>query len=110
MITKKVVPKKKPASKRKPSAKKISSAKKKSSAKTKGAAKKERLFGGGLISVVTVVLWAAVAGCLAGALFGWIVAQSLHVPQVDLLATFKPAATTMVYAADGGQVAWNYSR
>jgi penicillin-binding protein 1A len=105
VITKKVVPKKKPASKRKPSAKKISSAKKKSSPKTKGAAKKERLFGGGLISVVTVVLWAAVAGCLAGALFGWIVAQSLHVPQVDLLATFKPAATTMIYAADGGQVA-----
>ena len=94
MIKKKIVPKKKPAVKKKTTAKR----------KTTGA-KKKPLFGGSLMSVVTVVLWAAVAGCLAGALVGWIVAQSLHVPQVDLLATFEPAATTRIYAADGGQVA-----
>jgi len=81
VITKKVVPKKKAAAKKKPAVKK------KSAARKKTTAKKKSLFGGGLMSVVTVVLWAAVAGCLVGALFGWIVAQSLHVPQVDLLAT-----------------------
>jgi penicillin-binding protein 1A len=58
-----------------------------------------------LLSVTTVLLWAAVAGCLAGALGGWVIAQFLHVPQVDLLATFEPATTTRIYAADGEQVA-----
>jgi len=47
----------------------------------------------------------AVAGCVVGALGGWIVAQSLHVPQVDLLATFEPASTTQIFASDGQQVA-----
>ena len=58
-----------------------------------------------LARVLTFALWAAVAGCLLGALGGWIVAQSLHVPQVDQLATFRPATTTHVFAADGQQVA-----
>jgi penicillin-binding protein 1A len=56
------------------------------------------------LSLAKKVLWTVVAGCIAGALTGWIVAQSLHVPQVDLLATFEPAATTRIYAADGEQV------
>ena len=100
MISKKTVPKKKSAVKKKTAAKKNITAKKKTT-----SAKKKPLSGGSLMSVVTLVLWAAVAGCLAGALVGWIVAQSLHVPQVDLLATFEPAATTRIYAADGAQVA-----
>jgi penicillin-binding protein 1A len=45
------------------------------------------------------------AGCLAGAIMGWIVAQFLHVPQVDQLASFRPAATTRIYADDGEQIA-----
>ncbi len=57
------------------------------------------------LSVATTMLWVAVVGCLAGALAGWIIAQFLHIPQVDLLATFEPAATTRVFAADGEQVA-----
>jgi penicillin-binding protein 1A len=57
------------------------------------------------LSVATTVLWVAVAGCVAGAFAGWIIAQFLHVPQVDLLAEFEPAATTHIYAADGEQVA-----
>jgi penicillin-binding protein 1A len=48
---------------------------------------------------------AIVAGVLIGATSGWIVAQYLHVPQVDQLATFRPAATTRIYAADGEQMA-----
>jgi len=68
-------------------------------------AEKKSFFGGDLVSLVAVLLWTAVAGCLAGALAGWILAQSLHVPQVDLLASFEPAATTRIYAADGEQVA-----
>jgi penicillin-binding protein 1A len=61
--------------------------------------------GSGWISFVTVLLWAGVVGCLVGAFAGWIIAQFLHVPQVDLLATFEPAATTRIYAVDGEQVA-----
>ena len=57
------------------------------------------------MALITVFLWAAVAGCLVGAFGGWVIAQFLHVPQVDLLATFEPAATTQIYAADGRQVA-----
>jgi penicillin-binding protein 1A len=61
--------------------------------------------GSGWMSYVTVLLWAGVVGCLVGAFAGWVIAQFLHVPQVDLLATFEPAATTRIYAADGEQVA-----
>ena len=61
--------------------------------------------GRGWLSVVTLLLWAAVAGSLVGAFGGWMIAQFLHVPQVDLLATFEPAATTQIYGADGRQVA-----
>jgi penicillin-binding protein 1A len=93
VVTKKVVQGKKSTRKK--------STRKKS---TKGASWK--LFaGGGWMSWVTLLLWAAVAGCLLGAFAGWVIAQFLHVPQVDLLATFEPAATTRIYAADGEQVA-----
>jgi penicillin-binding protein 1A len=57
------------------------------------------------MSLAIVLLWAAVAGCLVGAVGGWAIAQFLRVPQVDLLDTFEPAATTQIYAADGQQVA-----
>ncbi len=62
-------------------------------------------MGGYPRSVTVRLLVAAVAGVAAGALGGWIVAQFLHVPQVDQLATFRPASTTVVYAADGQPVA-----
>jgi penicillin-binding protein 1A len=94
VITKKKMPSKKASSGKKAVVRK----------KTTGTEKKS-VFGGDLVSLVTVLLWTAVAGCLAGALTGWILAQSLHVPQVDLLASFEPAATTRIYGADGEQVA-----
>jgi len=94
VITKKTVPSKTSTARTKALVKK----------KTTGAEKKS-FFGGDLVSLVTVLVWTAVAGCLAGALAGWILAQSLHVPQVDLLASFEPAATTRIYASDGEQVA-----
>ncbi len=87
MIKKKVVPDKKPAP------------------RSITAAFRKLTSGSGWISFVTVLLWAGVIGCLVGAFAGWIIAQFLHVPQVDLLATFEPAATTRIYAADGEQVA-----
>ena len=74
------------------------SSKRQSARETPASAKK-------IFSAVTLVLWVAVAGCVAGALAGWIIAQFLHVPQVDLLAEFEPAATTHIFAADGAQVA-----
>ncbi len=53
-----------------------------------------------------VKVGAAIAGgCVVGAAAGWVLAQSLHVPQVDQLATFRPAATTRLYGSDGEQVA-----
>ena len=81
MAGKKTSPRKKPVSRRKP-----------------GDTHKLR-------RVLKVVFGAVAAGCFVGALTGWLVAQSLHVPQVDLLASFEPAATTRIYAADGNQVA-----
>ena len=48
---------------------------------------------------------AAVAGIGAGAVGGWIIAQYLHVPQVDELATFRPASTTEVLAPTGETLA-----
>jgi penicillin-binding protein 1A len=64
--------------------------------------------GGGpsvLKKVAGATVVAIMTGVFGGAILGWVVAQSLHVPQVDLLATFEPAATTRIYAADGEQVA-----
>jgi penicillin-binding protein 1A len=87
VIKKKVVPDKKPAP------------------RSITAAFRRLTSGSGWLSFVTVLLWAGVVGCLVGAFAGWIIAQFLHVPQVDLLATFEPAATTRIYAADGEQVA-----
>ena len=64
-----------------------------------------KVLSGKLVSVLTKVIWAAVIGCLVGAIGGWIVAQFLHVPQVDQLASFRPASTTQIFAANGEQVA-----
>jgi penicillin-binding protein 1A len=55
--------------------------------------------------VVVTLLVAAGAGVAFGGFTGWTVAQFLHVPQVDSLASFRPASTTTVVAADGQQVA-----
>jgi penicillin-binding protein 1A len=46
-----------------------------------------------------------VAGVLAGGLAGWVVAQFLHVPQVDALESFRPATATHVYDAEGAEIA-----
>jgi len=58
-----------------------------------------------LKSILLKSLIAAAAGVAFGAVGGWIVAQYLHVPQVDQLASYRPASTTVIYAADGSQVA-----
>jgi len=78
---------------------------KKTSPRKKPASRKKPGDEHKLRRVLKVVLGAVAAGCVVGALTGWLVAQSLHVPQVDLLASFEPAATTRIYAADGNQVA-----
>ncbi|HSL18905.1 MAG TPA: PBP1A family penicillin-binding protein [Methylomirabilota bacterium] len=58
-----------------------------------------------VLRVLAFVGVAAAAGVLLGALAGWVVAQFLHVPQVDSLATFRPASATHVFAGDGSPVA-----
>ncbi len=98
MIRKKIVPDGKASAGRGLPKIRKKSSKRQATERTATSAKK-------VFSLVTLVLWVAVAGCVAGALAGWIIAQFLHVPQVDLLAEFEPAATTHVYAADGAQVA-----
>ncbi len=58
------------------------------------------------LRLLTRVVWAAAAGCVAGALVGWGAAQALHIPQVDHLRdNYQPAATTRVLADDGSVVA-----
>jgi penicillin-binding protein 1A len=47
----------------------------------------------------------AAAGVLAGALAGWVVAQFLHVPQVDALESFRPATATHVFDREGTELA-----
>ena len=47
----------------------------------------------------------AAAGVLVGAIAGWILAQFVHLPQVDQLATFRPAATTEIVGPDGETLA-----
>jgi len=47
----------------------------------------------------------AAAGVAAGAVVGWILAQFVHLPQVDELATFRPAVTTEVIGPDGQKLA-----
>jgi penicillin-binding protein 1A len=56
-------------------------------------------------AVLVRVLVASAAGAALGAFGGWTLAQFLHVPQVDTLASFRPASTTEVFAADGHKVA-----
>ena len=58
-----------------------------------------------VVKVLAPLVWAIVAGCLVGALAGWGLAQALHLPQVDQLASHRPASSTRVYANDHSQVA-----
>ncbi|MEE4273629.1 MAG: PBP1A family penicillin-binding protein [Thermoanaerobaculales bacterium] len=58
-----------------------------------------------LLRLLKFVVVAVIAGVLVGALAGWIVAQFLHVPQVDALATFRPATASHVYDASGAEIA-----
>ena len=57
-----------------------------------------------VLSFCVKVLWALLAGCLVGAFTGWLVARALHIPQLDQLPTYRPAAVSEVFAADGSLV------
>lgn len=57
------------------------------------------------VPVLNRVVWATVAGCVAGALLGWAFAQLLHLPQVDQLQQNQLSAATRVMADDGTEVA-----
>ncbi len=57
------------------------------------------------LGILTTVVWGVVAGGVVGALAGWIAAQALHLPQVDAIEGFTPAATTRLYAGDGSLAA-----
>lgn len=59
---------------------------------------------GGAIAFFKGVVWASVAGCLVGGFSGWLTARALHIPQLDQLPTYRPAAISEVYAADGSLV------
>ncbi|MCD4748666.1 MAG: PBP1A family penicillin-binding protein [Thermoanaerobaculales bacterium] len=58
-----------------------------------------------LVTWITRMVWAVLAGCVVGAFTGWAIARTLHIPQLDQLPTYRPASTTEVLAADGSQVA-----
>ncbi|RMF84433.1 MAG: hypothetical protein D6739_05920, partial [Nitrospirae bacterium] len=57
------------------------------------------------VRLLTTLVWAAAAGCVAGALAGWGVARFLHLPQVDQLGSMELAAATRVLARDGSELA-----
>jgi penicillin-binding protein 1A len=59
----------------------------------------------GWLPLLTKILWGAALGCVAGGIGGWGVAQFLHIPEVDVLQTWRPSTTTNVYASDGSMVA-----
>ena len=58
-----------------------------------------------LVRLLTRLVWGIVIGCVVGALAGWIVAQTLHLPQVDALDSFQPASSTQLYGDDDSPVA-----
>lgn len=58
-----------------------------------------------LLRLVRLAAVGAAAGVVIGALAGWVVAQFLHVPQVDALATFRPATASHVFDASGAEIA-----
>jgi penicillin-binding protein 1A len=58
-----------------------------------------------LLRLLKFLLIGAAAGALAGAVAGWVVAQFLHVPQVDAMKDFRPATASHVYDASGAEIA-----
>ncbi len=58
-----------------------------------------------ILKFVTIGVWAAVAGCVFGALGGWLAAQFLHLPLVDTIENYRPAATTHIYDSENRLVA-----
>jgi len=58
-----------------------------------------------LLRLLKFITIGIVAGVIAGAMAGWIVAQFLHVPQVDTLKDFRPATATHVYDSEGTELA-----
>lgn len=58
-----------------------------------------------LIPFLTRLIWALVIGAILGALGGWILARSLHIPQLDQLPRYRPAASSAVFDAGGKKIA-----
>jgi len=58
-----------------------------------------------LIGFLTALVWAVVIGCVLGGLGGWILARSLHIPQLDQLPAYHPATTSAVFDSEGRKVA-----
>jgi len=57
------------------------------------------------LRLLTRLTWAAVAGCLAGAVAGWASGRTLHVPQLERIGSYRPPAAGVFRAADGEPVA-----
>jgi penicillin-binding protein 1A len=55
--------------------------------------------------LLTKIAIVVAAGVAAGVTAGWILAQFVHLPQVDQLATFRPATTTEIVGPDGQTLA-----
>jgi len=60
---------------------------------------------GSFIRLLTALIWAMVIGSIVGALAGWMLARALHIPQLDQLPTYRPAASSAIFDADGLKVA-----
>lgn len=56
------------------------------------------------VAFLNLVVWAAVAGSVVGAVFGWGVARALHFTPLDQLPTYRPATTTRFVDSGGATV------
>jgi penicillin-binding protein 1A len=54
-----------------------------------------------MIAFLNLVVWAAVAGTVVGAVSGWGVARALHFTPLDQLPTYRPATTTRFVDGNG---------
>lgn len=58
-----------------------------------------------LIPFLTGLIWSLVIGTILGAFGGWMLARLLHIPKLDELPSYRPAAASAIFDSSGAKVA-----
>jgi len=58
-----------------------------------------------VIRFLTALIWTIVIGAVFGAFGGWLLARFLHIPQLDKLPGYRPAASSAIFDSKGKKVA-----